>query len=193
MERGCSTESDKDDENTAVIHRLGFVGLAAGTARCLSVWPVALFPQSSGIFQASPISTNKAMEPFSLSQRLLRLSTIRSIGPKLLRYCLNACSEAEITALYDSHCSGRIGLQSGVCRVKIFSSSVSLIALSYYLYFPVLYGMNNISAPTENRCFKEFFLFFFCFPFTVFFQILRGPVTCFIIKLCNVKIYLKYI
>lgn len=65
--RGCSTESDKDDENTTLIHRLGFVCLAAGTARCMSVWPVALFPQSSGIFQASPMSTNKAMELFCLS------------------------------------------------------------------------------------------------------------------------------
>lgn len=161
MERGCSTESDKDDENTAVIHRLGFVCLAAGTARCLSVWPVALFPQSSGIFQASPISANKAMELFSLSHRLFGLSTIRSIGPKLLRYCLNACSKAEITALYDSHCSGRIGLQSGVCRVKIFSSSVSLIALSYYLYFPVFMEWIILVHPQRIDVLKNSFYYFF--------------------------------
>lgn len=40
-----------------------------GTARCLSAWPVARLPQSSGIFQASLISTNKAMGLFSVSHQ----------------------------------------------------------------------------------------------------------------------------
>lgn len=96
LQRGCSTESDKGDENTAAGRTLGFVCLAAGTARCLSVWPVALFPQSSAIFQASPISANKAMELFSLSQQPFGLSTTRSIGPKPPSCRLNACSKDRV-------------------------------------------------------------------------------------------------
>lgn len=60
----------------------GLFALAAGTARCLSVWPVARFPQSSGIFHASLISTNKAMGLFSASHQPFSLSTVCSIGAK---------------------------------------------------------------------------------------------------------------
>lgn len=84
-DRGSETELAqwKHSEES---HRLGFVCLAVGTARRLSVWPNALFLQSSGISQASTISLDKGMELFSLSHQQLGLSTIRPIGPKLLSY-----------------------------------------------------------------------------------------------------------
>lgn len=78
----------------------GLFALAAGTARCLSVWPVAWFPQSSGIFQASPISTNKPMGLFSLSHQRFGLSTVCSIGPKPPCCHLNACSKDLSSLVY---------------------------------------------------------------------------------------------
>lgn len=136
----------------------GLFALAAGTARCLSVWPVAWFPQSSGIFQASLISTNKAMGLFSLSHQPFGLSTIRSIGPKPPCCHLNACSKEWVHwfTWLPLLCTYRHAVRS-VQRVKTFSSSVALTALSYYLYFPVWYGMNNIGVPTEMSYFSCFF------------------------------------
>lgn len=136
----------------------GLFALAAGTARCLSVWPVAWFPQSSGIFQASLISTNKAMGLFSLSHQPFGLSTIRSIGPKPPCCHLNACSKEWVHwfTWLPLLCTYKHAVRS-VQRVKTFSSSVALTALSYYLYFPVWYGMNNIVVPTEMSYFSCFF------------------------------------
>lgn len=126
----------------------------AGTARCLSAWPVARLPQSSGIFQASLISTNKAMGLFSVSHQPFGLSTICSVGPKPPCCHLNACSKDWVhwfmwlPLLWTYRRAVR-----SVQRVITFSYSVSLAALSYYLYFPVWYGMNNISVPTEMSYF----------------------------------------
>lgn len=94
-------------------HRLGFVCLAVGTARRLSVWPIALFLQSSGISQASAISPDKGMELFSLSHQQLGLSTIRPIGPKPLCYCqLTEANTGDpvlmLPVLCDSHSARRI-------------------------------------------------------------------------------------
>lgn len=60
---------------------------------------VAFFSNQSGIFRAYMISPNKATGLFSLSQQQLRLSGIRSIGPKLLCYRLFDCSYTGKTVL----------------------------------------------------------------------------------------------
>lgn len=92
VQRGRDRDAETErphSGNTAQSHRLGFVCLAAGTARRLSVWPDALFLQSSGISQASAISPDRGMELFSLSHQQLGLSTIRPIGPKPLCATVN--------------------------------------------------------------------------------------------------------
>lgn len=115
-------------------HRQGFVCLAVGTARRLSVRPAALFLQSSAISQASAISTGKGTELFSLSHQQLGLSTIRPIGPKPL--CYRQLTEAN-TGNPGAHVAcfmwlpqrqtytvGLLALPAWTFGVKIFTSSV---------------------------------------------------------------------
>ena len=112
-DRDAETENSHTVKTLRESHRLGFVCLAVGTARRLSVWPVALFLQSSGISPASAISPDKGMELFSLSHQQLGLSTIRPIGPKPL--CYRQLTEANtgnpalmLPVLCDSHSGRRI-------------------------------------------------------------------------------------